>query len=122
METGKNGPGIRKLYYSIGEVSELTGVPAHVLRYWESEFTQLHPKKGRTGNRLFQDKDIQVVTQIKELLYEKRYTIAGAKAVLDPRKKHETNGAGEDLLGDVQEGLKEILAIINNRSGRGAAR
>ena len=57
----RKGPALRKLYYSIGEVSEIVGVPSHVLRYWESEFPQLRPKKGRAGNRTYQERDIDLI-------------------------------------------------------------
>jgi DNA-binding transcriptional MerR regulator len=122
VETAKKGLGIRKLYYSIGEVSELTGVPSHVLRYWEGEFPQLRPRKGRTGNRLFQEKDIQTVLQIKELLYERRFTIAGAKAQI-AQKPEIVKEPENNLHDEIRKELTEILEILdNNHSGRGAAR
>ncbi len=121
MDTGKKGPTLRKLYYSIGEVSELTGVPAHVLRYWEGEFQQLHPKKGRTGNRLFQERDIRIIEQIKKLLYEQRFTIAGAITQLE-NKSESNDEPTSDFLSEVRQELQEILDILDNHSGRGAAR
>jgi len=69
----------RKTYYSISEVCEQTGLEPHVLRYWESEFPQLRPKKNRAGNRAYRDKDIEIIREIKRLLYEERFTIPGAK-------------------------------------------
>ncbi len=69
----------KKTYYSISEVCEKTGLEPHVLRYWETEFPQLRPKKNRAGNRAYRDKDIDVVRYIKYLLYEELYTIPGAK-------------------------------------------
>ncbi len=71
-----------KLYFRIGEVSRLTGVKASVLRFWESEFPQLHPKKSGTNQRLYRRKDIETVLEIKRLLWEKRFTIEGARAAL----------------------------------------
>ena len=68
-----------KLYYSITEVSELTDVKPHVLRYWETEFKALRPKKNRAGNRTYRAGDIEVIRLIKRLLYDEGYTIAGAK-------------------------------------------
>lgn len=68
-----------KLYYSISEVCALTGLEAHVLRYWEEEIPQLRPKKNRVGNRTYRPKDIQVVRFLKFLLHEEGYTLAGAK-------------------------------------------
>ena len=68
-----------KLYYSISEVCGMTGLEQHVLRYWESEFPQLRPKKNRSGNRAYRAKEIKIIRYIKYLLYEEMYTIPGAK-------------------------------------------
>jgi len=68
-----------KLYYRIGEVETLTGIPAYVLRYWESEFKLLRPKKNVAGQRLYRKRDLGLVTRIKTLLYEERLTLEGAK-------------------------------------------
>jgi DNA-binding transcriptional MerR regulator len=68
-----------KLFFKIGEVCELAGVQAHVLRYWESEFTMLAPQKNRAGQRVYRKRDVEIALRIKELLYEDQYTIAGAK-------------------------------------------
>lgn len=80
---------IKKLYYSIGEVSEATDLKQYVLRYWESEFPQLSPAKNRAGNRTYREKDIELVNFIKTLLYEKKYTIEGARQKL---KELQDNG------------------------------
>jgi DNA-binding transcriptional MerR regulator len=74
---------IKKLYYSISEVSRITAIEQYVLRYWETEFEQLKPQKNRAGNRIYTNKDIQLILYIKELLREKKYTIEGAKKILD---------------------------------------
>jgi DNA-binding transcriptional MerR regulator len=74
---------IKKLYYSISEVSKLTEIEQYVLRYWETEFEQLKPQKNRAGNRIYTNKDIQLILYIKELLREKKYTIEGAKKILE---------------------------------------
>ncbi len=74
--------GIKKLYYSISEVSKLTDLEQYVLRYWESEFEQLKPAKNRAGNRIYTNRDIKLILYIKKLLREERYTIEGAKQVL----------------------------------------
>jgi DNA-binding transcriptional MerR regulator len=73
---------VQKMYYSIGEVSELLGVKAHVLRYWETQFPMLKPKKNRAGNRTYKVRDIKFLLTIKNLLYERGYTIAGARQKL----------------------------------------
>jgi len=98
-----------KLFFKIGEVCELAGVQAHVLRYWESEFTMLAPQKNRAGQRVYRKRDVEIALRIKELLYEDQYTIAGAKKRLandlraggklkivsseDDAETSETNGA-----------------------------
>ena len=74
--------GIKKLYYSISEVSKITDLEQYVLRYWESEFEQLKPAKNRAGNRIYTNKDIKLILFIKKLLRDERYTIEGAKQVL----------------------------------------
>ncbi len=91
--------GIKKLYYSISEVSKITGLEQYVLRYWESEFPQLKPAKNRAGNRIYTNKDIQLILQIKKLLREEKYTIEGAKKVL------------EDFVPEPEEG--EQLMLLN---------
>jgi DNA-binding transcriptional MerR regulator len=73
---------IKKLYYSISEVSKITDIEQYVLRYWETEFEELKPQKNRAGNRIFTNKDIQIILYIKALLREKKYTIEGAKKIL----------------------------------------
>jgi DNA-binding transcriptional MerR regulator len=74
---------IKKLYYSISEVSKITDIEQYVLRYWETEFEQLNPQKNRAGNRIYTNKDIRLLLYIKELLREKKYTIEGAKKILE---------------------------------------
>jgi DNA-binding transcriptional MerR regulator len=75
-----------KLFFRIGEVSQLVGVEPYVLRYWESEFPGLSPKKSNTGQRMFRRKDVEMLLNIKELLYEKKFTIEGARKVLKSEK------------------------------------
>lgn len=74
---------IKKLYYSISEVSKITGLEQYILRYWENEFEQLKPQKNRAGNRIYTNKDIQLILFIKKLLREQKYTIEGAKKILE---------------------------------------
>jgi len=74
---------IKKLYYSISEVSKIADIEQYVLRYWETEFELLKPQKNRAGNRIYTNKDIQLIMHIKELLREKKYTIEGAKKILE---------------------------------------
>lgn len=72
----------QKLFFKIGEVCELAGVQAHVLRYWETEFPMLQPQKNRAGQRTYRRRDVEMALRIKELLYDEQYTIAGAKKKL----------------------------------------
>ncbi len=71
-----------KLYFKIGEVAKITGVASHVLRYWESEFTTITPKRTNSGQRLYRQEEIKQLLELKELLHEKGYTISGAKKLL----------------------------------------
>jgi DNA-binding transcriptional MerR regulator len=75
-----------KLYFRIGDVSRITGIKAYVLRFWENEFPSLNPKKSGTNQRLYKRKDVELVLEIKHLLYEKRYTIEGARSFLQQNK------------------------------------
>ena len=83
----KISPKVKKLYYSIGEVSEMTDLKSYVLRYGETEFSQLKPPKNRAGNRTYRQKDIEVILNIKDLLYKKKFTINGARGVLQGKDK-----------------------------------
>ena len=78
-----------KLYFRIGDVAKLAGIKPYVLRFWETEFPSLGPKKSGTGHRLYRRKDVQLVFDIKQLLYEKRFTIEGARKHLEARAKVE---------------------------------
>jgi DNA-binding transcriptional MerR regulator len=77
---------VRKIYYSITEVAEMADVKPHVLRYWETEFAALRPRKNRAGNRTYREKDVRLVLLIKKLLYEDGFTIKGARRKMQERK------------------------------------
>ena len=79
-----------KLFFKIGEVAELAGVEQHVLRYWEEEIESLKPKKNKSGQRLYQKKDVEQVFEIKQLLYAEKFTVAGARKKMKQNKKKET--------------------------------
>ncbi len=79
-----------KLYFRIGEVARLAGIKPYVLRFWETEFPALGPRKSGTGHRLYRRKDVELVLEIKRLLYEKRYTIEGARKFMETRGKGES--------------------------------
>ena len=97
-----------KLFYRIGEVSRLTGLEPYVLRYWESEFPQLKPDKGRSGQRLYKKKDVDNIFHIKQLLYKDGYTIAGARRKLNGKAGRDVNAVIESAKKD----LREILDIL----------
>lgn len=102
-----------KFYYSISEVCEKTGLEPHVLRYWESEFSQLHPKKNRAGNRAYRDKDIQLIEQIKHLLYEEKFTIPGAikRLAEDKTLPVDNEQASESTVGNENNGADQPLSM-----------
>ena len=108
----------KKLYYSIKEVSEMTELKPYVLRYWESEFPSLKPSKNRAGNRTYKKQDIQVILDIKKLLYQKKFTIKGAVEELK-NKSHavetvETLSSSQvNALKEIKNELKNILNVLN---------
>jgi len=110
---------IKKLYYSISEVSRITDLEQYVLRYWESEFEELKPQKNRAGNRIYASRDIKLILHIKKLLREERYTIEGAKQIL---KNYDPSSEGEqlDILNKPEEKQKEKPneVLIINKSDR----
>jgi DNA-binding transcriptional MerR regulator len=118
-----------KLYRSISEVSEMLRVKAHVLRYWETQFSMLRPKKNRAGNRMYRPEEVRLLMRIKELLYDRRYTIAGARrTLLDERKQDEPqvelgfNEAERKLLvAEVREELRTLLAKLKREPAAGVA-
>ena len=98
---------MKKLYYSIGEVSKITDVKPHVLRYWETQFKELSPQKNRGGKRIFTDKDIQVVFELKKLVQEDKFSTSGARKALqsiEPTKP--------ELSPEVKKDLGEIKAFL----------
>ncbi|MBU0710755.1 MerR family transcriptional regulator [bacterium] len=126
------GRSIKKLYYSIGEVSETTGLKQYVLRYWESEFPSLAPSKNRAGNRVYREKDIVLIQYIKHLLYEKKFTIEGAKqklkslkpedlqnfsetgSISDPEQEKITDSQFLEVIHEIKSGLTGILDLLND--------
>ncbi len=107
-------PIAKKVYYSIGEVCDLTGLKPHVLRYWETQFELLHPTKNRAGNRVFRPKEIELILLVKHLLYEKKFTIDGARQrLLDMRKGGEISESGKDVLDrDFLTGMRQELQLL----------
>jgi DNA-binding transcriptional MerR regulator len=110
-----------KLYFRIGEVSKLLGVEPYVLRFWETEFPGLSPKKSETGQRLFRRKDVELLLHIKHLLREKRYTIEGARQSLleskvmsrsEPEETKQQPLFGSDPLPHIKEELRSLLDLL----------
>ena len=113
-----DGEAPKKIYFSIGEVSTMLGVPQHVLRYWENVFPTLRPPKRRTGNRAYRRRDIDKLQQIKQLLYDEGYTIKGARKHLrEGVLADESAPTGQSIsraLSDVESGLQKIIDIIDS--------
>ncbi|MBI5416773.1 MerR family transcriptional regulator [Candidatus Poribacteria bacterium] len=105
-----------KLFYSIGDVSEITKIKPHVLRYWESEFKLLNLEKNKNGERIYRQKDIDSILRIKYLLYDEGYTIAGAKKRLQRELKGEIFSEEDKIKKDYQNFIKEIRKELKNIS------
>lgn len=117
-----------KTYYSISEVAELLDVRPHVLRYWETQFPMLRPRKGRSGSRMYREREVEIARRIQTLLYQKGFTIRGARHRLKLEQKKD-GGEGQlglgienpyaDSLTEVRDELNAILQILRSRSKRG---
>ena len=103
---------LNKLYYSIGEVSDMTELKQYVLRYWETEFSILNPSKNRSGNRTYKTEDIKIIRHIKELLYDKKFTIRGAKQYLEDYYKNDNDNKNVVSISP-QDIDKEFLDDLN---------
>ena len=115
---------IKKLYYSISEVSEITGLKQYVLRYWETEFSQLKPGKNRAGNRIYRSHDVDTIMEIKSLLYDRKFTIKGAQQHLKNPVEKSTqliekkkiiklnNPIDIQTLKDLKHGLDDLIKLI----------
>ena len=111
-----------KLFFKIGEVAELAGVEQHVLRYWEEEIESLKPKKNKSGQRLYQKKDVERVFEIKQLLYAEKFTVAGARKKMKQNKKKETQldiafdrEGFKQCKADIKRDLKSILTLLDKK-------
>ncbi|RSL16598.1 DNA-binding transcriptional MerR regulator [Edaphobacter aggregans] len=120
-----------KLYFRIGEVAKLCDVPAYVLRFWESEFPQLKPHKGGTGQRLYRRRDVETALHVKSLLYDQGYTIPGARQVIKSELKQKepqlalgidsaAQSVNPQQLRKLQKELRDLLAILTKPPARGA--
>ena len=115
---------IKKLYYSISEVSEITSLKQYVLRYWETEFSQLKPGKNRAGNRIYRSHDVETIMEIKSLLYDRKFTIKGAQQCLKHPSKNQgqnvdkmkivklSNSIDIQTLKDLKHGLDDLIKLV----------
>jgi DNA-binding transcriptional MerR regulator len=109
-------------FFSIGEVCDLTGLKAHVLRYWESQFRFLNPAKNRSGNRVYQRKEVELILLVKHLLYTEKYTIEGARQKVDEqRKSGELRQVARDVLAvetleTLEHDLRGLLRLLERKS------
>lgn len=101
-----------KFYFKIGEVSKITGLPSHVLRFWESEFRKIRPRRTAAGQRSYTKKDIELILEIKHLLYDRKYTIAGARSYLSARDKPAASLPAE-LVEELKAELKSIRDLVD---------
>jgi DNA-binding transcriptional MerR regulator len=124
--TSEDQPILKKAYYSIGEVCDLTGLKPHVLRYWETQFEMLHPNKNRAGNRVFRPQEIEFILLVRHLLYEEKFTIEGARRKLREMRR---DGALEEerqevltpeVLQAMKEELEELRRVLTLTAEKGS--
>ncbi len=105
---------MKKLYYSIGEVSEITNIEPHVLRYWETVFNDLSPRKNKAGNRTYREDDITLILELKHLIQEKKYSTAGAKKIIEGEQKDATaQSENKRLSPEIEKDLNEVKLFLN---------
>ena len=123
---------VKKLYYSIGEISQKTGLKQYVLRYWETEFSHIKPSKNRAGNRVYKESDYNNIKELKDLLHNKKFTIKGAKQYLKDRDNRGFETSSESqvksnalklidtlditTLKNIQKSLNDLLSILEKKS------
>ncbi len=105
-----------KLYFRIGEVSKIAGVPPYVLRFWENEFKKIRPKRTPTGQRLYRKKDVELILSVKHLLYDRRFTIQGANQHLNAEKEERAEGVSPSTLETIKSELRDILSILKDNA------
>jgi DNA-binding transcriptional MerR regulator len=105
-----------KLYFRIGEVTAITDVAAYVLRFWESEFSEISPKRTEAGQRLYRKSDVETILLIKHLLYEKKFTIQGARQYLRRHRRSRSSPAPPEsrLIAEIQKELITIRELLNH--------
>ena len=114
-------------FFSIGEVCELTELKPHVLRYWESQFRFLHPAKNRSGNRVYQRREIELILLVKHMLYSEKYTIEGARQKIDEHRKAgdlravATGALRLELLESLEQDCREIVRALDGQGESSAS-
>ncbi|MCF8026252.1 MAG: MerR family transcriptional regulator [Desulfobacteraceae bacterium] len=103
-----------KLYFRIGEVTEITGLAAYVLRFWESELPTINPKRTESGQRLYRKSDIEAILEIKHLLYDRKFTIEGAIKHLKQKPKQTARPNADPILSEIRAELEAILKILED--------
>jgi len=104
-----------KLFFKISEVCEIVGVEPYVLRFWETEFPNFAPEKSKTGHRVYKRKDVENVLRIKELLYDRGYTIAGARKQL-AKSKGSKQSDRDEVLNRIRKELQDILTLLRRKT------
>ena len=102
-----------KLYFKVGEVSTIAGVPAYVLRFWETEFNRIKPKRTPSGQRLYRKKDVALILEIKHLLYDQKFTIPGARQHLKARRQKENSQPDAITLAEIRAELESIQKMLS---------
>ena len=103
-----------KLYFKIGEVSDIVEVPTYVLRFWESEFKRISPKRTSSGQRLYRRRDVELILKIKNLLYNKKFTIEGAKRHLAGKTDIPQTDTAGSILADIRTELQQIKNLLDS--------
>ena len=103
-----------KLYFRIGEVSSLTGLEAYVLRFWETEFKGISPKRTESGQRLYRKEDVELIVQIKHLLHEKKFTIQGAKQYLSSKRRGKRQKSSSITFEEISSELHIMREILDS--------
>lgn len=114
-QAGRISGADEKIFYKIGEVSLITGLEPYVLRYWETEFPVLRPRKSRGGQRVYRRKDLENILRIKQMLYSEGYTISGARKVMG-RKSSGTQADSPEILVKLRTDLADILRILSSHN------
>jgi len=112
-ETLQNNALPDKLFFKVGEVSTIAGVPAYVLRFWETEFSRIKPKRTPSGQRLYRKRDVELILQIKHLLYDKKFTIPGARQHLKTGTKKDNSPPAAITLDEIRRELESIQKILS---------